>query len=111
MSLEERRSERRYPLRQPASVRLRGENERDIAAVTENVSTRGVLLRSDSEIRPGSKIEITLLVPNVPPLKGAGEVLRMAQQAAGGIFLMAVRCDHPFQFSQNKEQSHNCQRK
>jgi hypothetical protein len=95
MSQEERRSERRYPVQQPASVRFVAEGPSEVTAVAENVSTRGLLLRSESPIPLHSKVEVTVSLPEGPPLKGAGEVLRVEQPPSGGAFLVAVVCDAP----------------
>jgi hypothetical protein len=95
MLQQERRAERRYPVRQPAWIRLPGSGEcRDIAATTENMSTRGVLLRSPLAIPLGAKIELTLRLANGPQLRGTGEVLRVNPSVEES-FLVAVSCDLP----------------
>ena len=93
------RSERRYPVQQTAFVRLQSGNEHEVAAVTQNVSTRGFLLRCEALIPLRSKVEVTIHLPNGLPLKGAGEVLRMEQSSAGRAFLIAVRCEAPVEIS------------
>jgi hypothetical protein len=95
MLQQERRGERRYPVRQPAVVRIPNEN-REIATVTENLSNGGMLLRSDAEIPANSRIEIDLLLPAGPRVNGAGEVLRIEQPYRSGPFLIAIRCDVPW---------------
>jgi hypothetical protein len=63
------------------------------------MSTRGLLLRSESAIPLHSHVEVTVLVPNGFPLKGAGEVLRVDQSSEGGTFLVAVLCNAPLEIS------------
>ena len=95
----ERRNERRYPVQQPAFVRLKGGNGHEIDMVAQNVSTHGVLLQCEEPIPLRSKIEVTLRFPNALPLQAPGEVLRVEQPSSGGAFLIAVRCDAPWEFS------------
>jgi hypothetical protein len=97
MEQEERRRERRYPVQQPASVKLLVSEAPEIAVSTENVSTRGLLLRSQSPIPLHSRVEVTVYVPIGFPLKGAGEILRLEQAPEGEAFLVAVSCDAPLE--------------
>jgi PilZ domain len=99
MFREERRSERRYPIRQPAFVKFQAEERGEVETVAQNVSTRGLLLRSETLIPVRSKMEVGLCFPNALPLEGAGEVLRVEQPSAGRVFLIAVRCTAPWKFS------------
>jgi hypothetical protein len=99
MFREERRSERRYPIRQSAFVRFRTGEGPESETVAQNVSAHGLLLRCETQIPIGSKIEVNLCFPNTLPLEGTGEVLRVEQPAAGGAFLIAVRCEAPWEFS------------
>jgi hypothetical protein len=98
MSREERRSERRYPIRQPAFVKFQAEERGEVEAVVQNVSAHGLLLRCETPIPIRSKVEVTLCFPNARPLVGAGEVLRVDQPAAVRGFLIAVRCEAPWEF-------------
>jgi hypothetical protein len=98
MFREERRSERRYPIRQPAFVRFQGEKTGEVETVAQNVSAHGLLLRCETPIPLRSKIEVTLQFPNALPLEAAGEVLRVEQPSAGGVFLIAVACEAPWGF-------------
>ena len=99
MSREERRSEHRYPIRQPAFVKFQAGEWGEVETVAQNVSASGLLLRSETLIPIRSKIKVTLRFPNARPLEGAGEVLRVEQAPAGGAFLIAVRCEAPWDFS------------
>jgi hypothetical protein len=99
MFREERRSERRYPIRQSASVRFQGKKRGEIETIARNVSGHGLLLRCEKLIPLHSKIEVTLRFPNALPLEGAGEVVRVEQPSAGGAFLIAVACEALWEFS------------
>jgi len=94
----ERRSERRYPIRQPAFVRFQAGESGEIKTVAQNVSARGALLQCETLIPVHSKIEVTLSFPNALPLAGAGEVLRVERPSADGASLIAVRCEAPWEF-------------
>jgi hypothetical protein len=97
MLREERRSERRYAVHQPAVLRIDRESVGEIRTVTENVSNGGVLLRSESDIPAGSKVEISLLLPVGSQVKAVGEVLRVERPSKDGPFLVAVKCDVPWE--------------
>jgi len=99
MFREERRSERRYPIRQPAFVRFHGGKKGEVETVAQNVSAHGLLLHCETLIPLRSKIAVTLRFPNALPLEAAGEVLRVEQPSAGGAFLIAVACEAPWEFS------------
>ena len=95
---KERRSERRYPVQQPARVRLQEGDWREIDMVARNVSTHGALLECDGPIPIRSKIEVTLRFPDALPLQAPGEVLRVEQPFSEGPFLIAVRCETSWEF-------------
>jgi hypothetical protein len=99
MFRDERRSERRYPIRQAAFVKSQTGEGREVETVAQNVSAHGLLLRCETQIPIRSKIEVTLRFRDAPPLEGTGEVLRVEQPSAGGAFLIAVRCEAPWDFS------------
>jgi len=99
MFREERRSEPRYPIRQPAFVRFQAEQMGRVETVAQNVSAHGVLLRCEKLIPLRSKIAVTLRFPNALPLEAAGKVLRVEQPSAGGAYLIAVKCQAPWGFS------------
>ena len=95
---KERRRERRYPIQQPAFVRLPGAAGREVEWATENISTHGVLLRSEVPIPVGSKIDVTLRLADTLPMQGEGEVLRLEKRYRDKAFLIAVRCGQHWQF-------------
>ena len=99
MFREERRSERRYPIRQPAFVRFQGGKTGEVETLAQNVSAHGLLLHCETLIPLQSKIEVTLHFPNALPLEAAGEVLRAEQPSVGGAFLIAIACEAPWGFS------------
>ena len=99
MFREERRSERRYPIRHPAFVRFQGEKTGEVETVAQNVSAHGLLLHCETLIPLRSKIAVTLRYPNALPLEAKGEVLRVEQPSAAGGFLIAVACEAPWEFS------------
>jgi hypothetical protein len=91
------RSERRYAVQQPAWVRIIDQHARAIPTVTENVSNSGFLLRSELPVPLNSQVEINLLLPSGPHLKGTGHVVRVEKPLPGQTFLLAVKCDHPLE--------------
>ncbi len=99
MIRKERRNELRYPVQQPAFVKLQGGNGREVKTVTLNVSTRGLQLRCYEPVALNSKVTVTVRLPNGLPLVGVGEVLRVERQPTAGAFLIAVRCDAPLEIS------------
>ena len=99
MFREERRSERRYPIRPSAFVKFQTGERPEGETVAQNVSAHGLLLQCETPIPIRSKIEITLCFPNALPLEGTGEVLRVEQASTDGAFLIAVRCEAPWEFS------------
>jgi PilZ domain len=101
MAQEERRGERRFPLRQPASLRFVEDNAPDPTAITENVSAHGALLQSETEMPVGARAEITLLLPEGPPLKASGRILRAERSHEGGPYLVAMHCNVPFRLTRS----------
>jgi hypothetical protein len=57
-----KRATRRFALRLPVTVRY-GENEKEHAAQTRDVSARGICFYVDSAIQAGSAIDFTLTLP------------------------------------------------
>lgn len=94
---QERRREKRFPLRYRASVKVEIEGSSEISGVTENVSGHGVLLYADSLITLGTGVKI-VLVPKPEPaarkiqLIYAGKVLR-SELLATGRFAVAAACE------------------
>jgi hypothetical protein len=97
-----RRREPRYDLRLPVSVSLRSEAPREIMAVSENISSHGILLSAEAAIPEGTSIKLMVALHSTIPsrstyLTAAGRVLRLEPRGPGS-FAMAVCCDErPFQ--------------
>jgi hypothetical protein len=90
---KERRNEHRYYFQQPAFLKLHSDNAIEIETVTENVSAHGLLLRCDTPIALGSKVEVKLHFPNCLVLEGLGEILRVESRTTKEAFLIAVKCE------------------
>lgn len=86
---------RRYYMQHPAFVRLQDGNGSEVEAITDNVSTHGLLLRCKAPIARGLKVKVIMRFPGGLPLEAIGEVLRVEQPVAGGAFLIAVGCQTP----------------
>jgi PilZ domain len=56
----DRRSGQRTPVRVPVKVRHQGSEQE---AITRDLSTSGIFLYSDSAIKPGSKLELVVMLP------------------------------------------------
>jgi PilZ domain len=97
MDEKDRRTGRRYYLQQPAFVRLQDGHGSEVEAITENVSTHGLLLRCKAPIALRSKVKVILRFPSCIPLEATGEVLRVEDSVAGGAFLVAVGCQTPLE--------------
>ena len=97
MSPDERRNKRRYAFQRPAWVKIIGEDASAITTVTENVSTCGVLLRSNFLLPLDSMIEVTLPLSSGSELRGVGRLVRVEQPLAEQTFLFAVKCDRPLE--------------
>ena len=96
-----RRRERRYDLRLPVSVSLHSHIPGAIMAVSENISSHGILLSSEAAIPEGTSIELMVALRH-PSARGnthltaTGRVLRMERRGSRG-FAVAVCCDErPF---------------
>jgi acyl-coenzyme A thioesterase PaaI-like protein len=89
----------RYPLNLPVAVKL---GNAHMSAQSENISENSILLSSDSLIREGSSVELTVdftrsLEVGIS-LTARGKVLRVHPKASGG-FAMAIGCDVPFRIT------------
>jgi len=99
-----RRRERRYDLRLPVSVSLQSDIPAEIIAVSENISSHGILLSSEAAIPEGTSIKLMVALRRPSPwgnthLTAAGRVLRLERRGSGG-FAVAVCCDErPFKTS------------
>jgi hypothetical protein len=95
MSDPDRRRAPRIALRQTVSLVI-GNGGHQVAAITENLSSAGVLLYTDQLIREGSEIGLILVVPPAEPQAAAkwlwcfGKVLRVERELNEGKFGMAI---------------------
>jgi hypothetical protein len=97
-----RRREPRYDLRLPVSVSLRSDAPGEIMAMSENISSHGILLSAEAAIPEGTSIKLMVALRSSSPsrntyLTAAGRVLRLERRGTGN-FSVAVCCDErPFQ--------------
>ena len=63
---DERRSRHRVPVRVPVKVRLDGQEH---GGLTRDLSSSGVFVYSESAMKPGSKLELVIMLP---PALGLG---------------------------------------
>ena len=63
------------------------------AGLTRNISSGGVLVTLDEEVRIGDRLSLELLIsPDAPPLNAIGRVARIG---ADGVGIEFERCDEP----------------
>jgi hypothetical protein len=62
-----RRRERRYDLRLPVSVSLHSDISGEIMAVSENISSNGILLSAEAAIPEGTSIELMVALRRPSP--------------------------------------------
>ena len=95
MSDPDRRRAPRIALQQTVSLVI-GNGGHEVAAITENLSSAGVLLYADQLIRERSEIGLMLAVPSPEPPAEAkwmwcfGKVLRVERELKEGKFGMAI---------------------
>jgi PilZ domain len=101
----DRRTHPRFRLHYPVHVNFSGNGiAHEIQAVTENVSTGGVLLASSELIPPKSAVEFVISVRKglkVFGLKSAGRVVWAEQQLPEEAFRIAIQCKRPIQILTN----------
>jgi hypothetical protein len=95
MSDPDRRRAQRITLKQAVSLVV-GNGGREVPAITENLSSAGVLLYADQLIQEGSEIGLILVVPPLEmETEGKrtwcfGKVLRVEKELKEGKFGMAI---------------------
>ena len=97
---QEHRQERRdvrYPLHMPVILKMA---HKEMKARSENISLRGILLSSASQIPQGSTVEVAVGVANLPDhgvqLSARGKVLRVQPETSGN-FAVAIAFERPFE--------------
>jgi hypothetical protein len=87
----------RYPLHMPVVLKMA---HKQMQARSENISLRGILLSSASQIPQGSTVEVAVGVANLPDhgvqLSARGEVLRVKRETSGN-FAVAIAFERPFE--------------
>jgi hypothetical protein len=92
----ERRQNHRVPSQQEVSLVLSNTNEDEYTAVAKNVSVDGAFLVCDRHIRPGSRLDASLVLPAEVTLTESKrvcceiKVLRVVEELPDGNFLTAV---------------------
>jgi PilZ domain len=92
----DRRRGRRFSLKHVAHLIC---DTGEMLAVTENISSDGVFLTTDSFIREGAEVHVSVILESEVPTKhirlsGMGTVLRV--ESKGGRFGIALGLDHHF---------------
>ncbi len=95
----ERRRSPRFALQQPVILSYRNGDPVQVAAVSENASLRGALIRGEVFIPVGRRVEVTILLkqetwPTAARLHGIGKVVRIEENGSGE-FLIAISYDEP----------------
>ncbi len=100
--MHERRNKLRFPFQQPVVLRLREEEKwREIHGIVENASETGILLITESEIRQGAEVEVTIAMPHNVRMSAPGTVNRVDRRPHGQI-AVAVKCHRPFSETRGK---------
>jgi PilZ domain len=93
------RANPRFPIHFPVYVQFGGNDiVRKIEALTENVSTGGILLQSLEPIPRNSEVEFVISIRNTLMslrLKSTGRVVRREEHSSGIGFWIAIQCDRP----------------
>ena len=78
------------------------DGEHEVHGTTENVSLRGVLLSTDTDISVQARVKLTLafVQPSIPPYKlrmsNFGRVVRVETRSIGN-YAIAIECDDAFE--------------
>jgi hypothetical protein len=78
------------------------DGKREIHGTTENVSLIGVLMSTDTDISPGTHVELVMAIvqPATPPYKlrlsNSGRVVRVEMRTENS-YAIAIECDQPFE--------------
>ena len=95
MSDPDRRRAPRIPLQQAVSLVI-GNDGHEVSAITENLSSAGVLLRADQFIQEGALIGLVLVLPPIESeTEGKrvwcfGKIVRIERELKEGKFGMAI---------------------
>jgi hypothetical protein len=93
----ERRSGERVPIQVPVKVRQQGsEQGREHQGVTRDLSSSGIFLYSESEMKAGSKLELVIMLPGGVGLGPGGwtlceaSVVRVEKSDGQGLGIAAI---------------------
>ena len=98
MDNTERRRSRRFPLQQPALLRVCDSITIEVVGATENASLNGVFVCLDHPLPRDSWVEVTIpmrasAATHLVQLRGSGKVVRAEQR--NGKHMVAIACDIP----------------
>jgi len=84
----------------PVTLKVMEQRPREISGTTENVSELGILLVSDAEVPPTSRVELALTLQHesMPAVRllSSGTVFRV-EPRPGNKKAIAIGCDQAFQ--------------
>jgi hypothetical protein len=95
----ERRAAQRFDFQLPVSIRP-AESDHEQPGFTRDLTAQGVFFYTDSALPPGTRVEITLVMPAEITLsesmrvRCSGKVLRVHQPDVGSKFGVAVQFEH-----------------
>jgi len=96
----ERRAMRRFPLQLPVSLQVSRETPVTVPGETRDISARGVLIFTDTEIGVGSRLDFDLILPWEVTLttnlrvRCTGKVVRVQGSAALGKIGLGIAIDN-----------------
>lgn len=95
MSHPDRRRAQRLTLQQPVCLVI-GDNGHEVTALTENLSSTGVLVYADRLILEGSEVGLIVVIPAEMESESRrmwsfGKIVRVERELKEGKFAMAIR--------------------
>ena len=93
---------RRYNLEFPVFLTFSAEEQRrELAAISQNVSTGGLLLRASHQVALHTRVNLTMKVKGRPHgrplhLEAEGEVVRVERLGLESGYAIAIECEHPW---------------
>lgn len=102
MPYAQERRFRRYNLEFPVFLTFSAEEQtRELAAISQNVSTGGLLLRASDQVALHTRVNLTMQVkgqPHARPLhlEAEGEVVRVERLGIASGYAIAIECERPW---------------
>jgi len=63
--------------------------------VTKNISERGICIPLDEHVEPGTRLEITITIPNEPvPVQGIGQIAWVRKNESTGLYEAGIELVH-----------------